>query len=65
MLDRLLELKAVTDLLVQIMPAPSASLWLRAPAPELGYDKPLELIRDGEFRGVIGALTALAEGDTT
>jgi putative toxin-antitoxin system antitoxin component (TIGR02293 family) len=61
-LDRLLELKAVTDLAVQVMPGPSAATWLRAPVPALGYDKPLELVRDGEFRRVIASLTALAEG---
>jgi putative toxin-antitoxin system antitoxin component (TIGR02293 family) len=62
---RMLELKAVLDLAVQVMPAESAALWLRSPVPELGYNKPLDLIRDGEFRRVIDALTALAEGVCT
>jgi putative toxin-antitoxin system antitoxin component (TIGR02293 family) len=61
-LDRLLELKAATDLALQVMPAASAAMWLRAPIPALDYDKPLDLIRDGEFRRVIAGLAALAEG---
>jgi hypothetical protein len=62
LLDRLLELKAVTDLALQVLPAGSAWTWLHSPIPALGYEKPLELIRYGEFRRVVGSLTALAEG---
>lgn len=61
-IERMLELRAVLDLAVQVMSAEPASMWLRAPVPELGYDKPLDLIRNGGFRRVINALTALAEG---
>lgn len=61
-LDRLLELKAVIDLALQVMSSESAATWLRSPVPALNYDKPLDLIRDGEFRRVIDALAALAEG---
>lgn len=61
-IERMLELRAVLDLAAKVMPAPSAAIWLRAPVPELNYDKPLDLIRDGEFRRVIDCLTALAEG---
>jgi hypothetical protein len=61
MLDRLLELKAVTDLALRVYEPNAASLWLRSPVPALAYDKPLELIRDGEFKRVIRALETLAE----
>ena len=61
-IERMLELKAVLNLSLQVMPATSAATWLRAPIPALDYDKPLDLIRDGEFRRVITGLTALAEG---
>lgn len=64
-LGRLLELKAVTDLAVRVMAGGSAALWLRSPVPALDYSKPLELIRDGEFRRVISALEALGEGICT
>jgi len=32
--------------------------------PDLGYEKPLDLIERGEYRRVIGAILALAEGVT-
>jgi putative toxin-antitoxin system antitoxin component (TIGR02293 family) len=60
--DRLLELKAVLDLAQQVMPPESARLWLRGPIPALDYAKPLDLVRNGEFRRVINSLLALAEG---
>jgi hypothetical protein len=41
-----------------------AHLWIRSPNPDLGYDKPLDLIERGEYRRVIGAILALAEGVT-
>jgi uncharacterized protein (DUF2384 family) len=60
--DRLLELKAVLDLAQKVMPPESARLWLRSPIPALDYAKPLDLVRNGEFRRVINGLIALAEG---
>ena len=60
--DRLLELKAVLDLAQQVMAPESARLWLRSPIPALDYAKPLDLVRNGEFRRVITSLMALAEG---
>lgn len=63
--ERLLELKAVVDLAgLHLRPA-SARLWIRSPNPDLGYEKPLDLVRRGEYRKVIGALLAMAEGVTT
>lgn len=62
--ERLLELKAVIDTLRQVMRDEPARLWLRSPVPALDYDKPIDLIERGEYRRVIGALLALAEGVT-
>jgi uncharacterized protein (DUF2384 family) len=62
--ERLLELKAVVDLARKLLRPESARLWLRSPNPELSYDKPVDLIADGEYRQVIGALLAMAEGVT-
>lgn len=62
--DRLLELKAVLDLAQKVMRPESVRLWLRSPIPALGYERPLDLVRNGEFRRVIASLTALAEGVT-
>lgn len=62
--ERLLELKAVVDLLLQVLRPEPARLWLRAPNPDLGYDKPLDVIRQGGYRRVIGVIQAVAEGVT-
>lgn len=63
--ERLLELKAVVDLARQYLRPDLARLWLRSPDPSLGYEKPLDLVKQGEYRRVIGALLALAEGVTS
>lgn len=62
--ERLLELKAVVDLLRRVLREEPAHLWIRSPNPELGYEKPLDLIERGEYRRVIGAILAMAEGVT-
>ena len=63
--ERLLELKAVVDLTRSVMTDDAARFWLRSPNPNLGYDKPLNLVATGEYRSVIALLLALAEGVTT
>lgn len=62
--ERLLELKAVVDLLRGTLREEPARLWLRSPNPELGYEKPLDLLERGEYRRVIAAVLAMAEGVT-
>ena len=62
--ERLLELKAVVDLTRRYLRPEPARLWLRSPNPELSYEKPLDLIGRGDYRRVIGALLAMAEGIT-
>lgn len=62
--ERLLELKSVVDLARRLLRPESARLWLRSPNPELGDDEPLDLIAQGEYRRVIGALLEMAEGVT-
>jgi putative toxin-antitoxin system antitoxin component (TIGR02293 family) len=62
--DRLLELKAVVDQLRGVLRDEPARLWLRSPNPELDWRKPLELIADGEYRRVVGAVLSIAEGVT-
>lgn len=63
--ERLLELKAVVDLLRRVMRDDAARMWLRAPNPDLGYEKPLDLVAVGKYQRVIDLLLALAEGVTT
>ncbi|MHB1447053.1 MAG: antitoxin Xre/MbcA/ParS toxin-binding domain-containing protein [Acidimicrobiales bacterium] len=62
--ERLLELKAVVDLLRTVLRPEPARLWLRSPNPDLGYEKPLELVASGEYRRVVAVILALAEGVT-
>lgn len=62
--ERLLELRAVVDLARNVMRDDAARLWMRSPNPDLGYDKPLDLIAKGRYQGVIDLLLAIAEGVT-
>ena len=62
--ERLLELKAVVDLTRRVMRDDAARLWMRSPNPDLSYEKPLDLVRDGRYQRVIDLLLALAEGVT-
>jgi putative toxin-antitoxin system antitoxin component (TIGR02293 family) len=62
--DRLLELKAVVDQLRLVLRDEQARLWMRSPNPDLDWRKPLELIAEGEYRRVIAAVLAMAEGVT-
>jgi len=63
--ERLLELKAVLDLLLQVLRPQPARLWLRSPHPNLDYEKPIDLVAAGHYRRVIAELMALAEGVTS
>lgn len=36
--------------------------WLFTPNPAFEYHKPVDLLRGGEFRRVLGAIDAMAEG---
>lgn len=62
--DRLLALKAVVGQLRAVLGDEPARLWLRSPNPSLDWCKPLDLISEGEYRRVIGAVLAMAEGVT-
>jgi hypothetical protein len=62
--ERLLELNAVVELLRQVLRDEPRRLWMKSPNPDLDYEKPLELIERGEYRRVVGAVLAMAEGVT-
>jgi putative toxin-antitoxin system antitoxin component (TIGR02293 family) len=62
--ERLLELRAVVDLARRVMTDSATRSWLRSPNPDLGYEKPLDLIAQGSYQRVIDLLLALAEGVT-
>lgn len=60
--ERLLELIAVLERLSAILRPASAHDWLFMPNPELDNYKPVDLLERGDFRKVLGAIDALAEG---
>lgn len=60
--ERLLEVLAVLDRLSAVLRPEPAHDWLFTPNPLLGYEKPADLLRDGKFRDVLGAIDALGEG---
>jgi putative toxin-antitoxin system antitoxin component (TIGR02293 family) len=62
--DRLLELKAVLDLARRVFGDETARLWLRSPVPALDYEKPLDVVAEGDWRRAIDVLLAFAEGVT-
>lgn len=62
--ERLLELRAVVDLARRVMRDGDARFWMRSPNPDLGYEKPLDLIATGQYQRVVDLLLALAEGGT-
>lgn len=60
--ERLLELIAVLEHLSGVLKPSPAHDWLFTPNPTLDHLKPVELLRDREYRRVLGAIDALAEG---
>ncbi|MGH8924478.1 MAG: hypothetical protein ACRDWA_07580 [Acidimicrobiia bacterium] len=60
----MLELKGVLDVLRRVLREDPAHIWIRSPNPDLSYEKPLVLIERGDYRRVIGAILAMAEGIT-
>lgn len=62
--DRLLELKTVVEQLRRVLRDDAARLWLRSPNPEFEWQKPIDLVADGQYRRVLGAILAMGEGVT-
>lgn len=60
--ERLLELIAVLELLSETLKPRAAHDWLFMPNPSLDHHKPVELLRGGNFRPVLGAIDAMADG---
>jgi putative toxin-antitoxin system antitoxin component (TIGR02293 family) len=60
--ERLLELIAVLEQLSGVLQPEPAHDWLFTPNPSLDHYKPVDLLRAGEFRRVLGAIDAMAEG---
>ena len=60
--DRLPEFPTVVNLTRTVMSDDAARFWLHSPNPDLGYERPLDLIAAGDTQRVIDLLLALAEG---
>ena len=54
----------VVDLVRTVMSDEAATSWLRSPNPNLGYQRPLDLVAAGDSQRVIDLLLTLAEGVT-
>jgi putative toxin-antitoxin system antitoxin component (TIGR02293 family) len=60
--ERLLELIAVLERLSAVLRADAAHDWLFTPNPGLDHEKPVDALRAGRYREVLGAIDALGEG---
>lgn len=60
--ERLLEFLAVLERLTIVLQPAAAHDWLFTPNATLGNEKPSALLRLGQYREVLGAVDALAEG---
>lgn len=60
--ERILELVAVLSALSTTVHGKTAYDWLYSPIPALDHRKPADLLAEGRYREVLGAIDALAEG---
>ncbi len=60
--ERLLELLAILEALSQVLRPQAAHDWLFTPNALLDHHKPVDLMRQGDVRLVLGAIDGLAEG---
>ena len=60
--ERLLEVIAALERLSATLQAEAAHDWLLSPNPLLEYAKPIDLLAAGDFRNVLGAIDAMADG---
>jgi len=60
--ERILEVLHVFDQLSKVLKPAAAHDWLLSPNDMLGHEKPIDLLSTGEYRRVLGAVEALAEG---
>ena len=60
--QRLLELAYVAEELRSVLRAEEANLWIMSPNKLLEADTPAQRIHSGDFKSVVGAIEALADG---
>ena len=59
--DRVTELSAVVDRLARVMDAEYIPVWMSKPLEALDDEKPLDLIRRGEYRRVTAVISELED----
>jgi uncharacterized protein (DUF2384 family) len=59
---RALEVIAVLEQLSGVLTPQAAHDWLYSPNAALGHDKPIDLLADGQWRKVLGMISAMGEG---
>ncbi len=60
--ERLLELSAIVTELSKVIRPDAAEAWLFTPNPLLDFERPLDLMQSGEYKRVLAAIEALADG---
>ena len=60
--DRLLETTAVVTELSGVLVPDAAHVWLFTPNPFLEFDRPIDLVAEGQYRRVLAAVEALSDG---
>jgi len=60
--ERVLELLAVMEKLYQVLTPKASYDWLFSPNADLKFQKPVDLLRDGDFRSVLGLIDSMGEG---
>lgn len=60
--ELLLTLGVVLERLAQVVERGAAEDWLFTPVPMLDYERPVDRLRRGDYRSVIGVVDAIGEG---
>lgn len=60
--QRLLDLAYVAEALAEVLPRDHANVWMFSPNRMLEHARPADLVRDGEFKRVLDAIEAMADG---
>jgi uncharacterized protein (DUF2384 family) len=60
--ERLLELAYVAEAVAEVLPRSHANVWMFTPNRLLEHDRPADLIRRGDYKRVLDAIEAMADG---
>lgn len=60
--DRVLQVAVVVRELSDTLTRDGAHIWLFSPNPFLDYERPVDVLKRGDFRSVLGAIAGLKDG---